>query len=220
MDACVIRLEGWGSGKCEDAIDNAYDVVHGMIFLNDLKSLIHQIMNKSGRKDFRLFFMGYPSFFNTDQEDCERVTFSAWNSRHAGWFAPDFAAQWLYKDLRLKLNNLVAELNNMIRETVDAVNGDLELPSPTVTFIDPNPTFNDHRFCEEGVTEPDSYRRDTWFFLNVWDDFPIGDEAAAADVKDQTAEGQQLGDLSKLLPNATTCRQDLIDAKDSDWNSK
>lgn len=222
MDACVIRLEGLWSGNCDDKINNAYSIMHSMSFLNDLKSLIHQILDKSGRSDFRLFFMGYPSFFNTDQQDCESVTFSVWNPHHApSWGQPDYSNQWLYKEHRLKLNNLVAELNNMIRETVDAVNGDLGLPWPArVTFIDPNPTFNDHRFCEEGVTEPDSGRRDTWFFLNTWNDFPIGDQAAAADVADQTSQGQQLGNLTALLPNPNTCQQDLAKANNNDWNGK
>lgn len=60
------RVGGLAAGNCDDEINKALDIVHGMDFINDFGSVLHQIIDKSGRPDFRIFVMGYPSFFNTD----------------------------------------------------------------------------------------------------------------------------------------------------------
>ncbi|RVX65813.1 hypothetical protein B0A52_10329 [Exophiala mesophila] len=73
-----------------------------------------------------------------------------------------------------------------------------------VTFIDPNPAFNGHRFCEKGgdteVTEPDSSRIDTWFFLSGWPD--------NAPLNAATASGNEVQELDELHAGNLTALSD------------
>lgn len=56
----------------------------------------------------------------------------------------------------------------MLSAAVEGVN--TGLPQQHVWFIDPNPRYDGHRFCEEGVNDPDAARDDTWLFLSGWQD--------------------------------------------------
>ena len=59
----------------------------------------------------------------------------------------------------MQVNNLVTDLNTMLSQVADSVNR--QYPSQRFWFVDPNPIFTGHRFCEIDVTEPDASRLDT-----------------------------------------------------------
>ena len=59
----------------------------------------------------------------------------------------------------MKLNDLIEKLNDVIKAVTEAHGAE---------YVDLDPVFEGHRFCEEGVLEPDPERSATWFFnLNL-----------------------------------------------------
>lgn len=155
------------------------------------------------------------------------MTFSIWNPHHGPW-QPGYSNQWLSKELRLKVNNLVAELNTILSQKVLSVNGEYGLPfPPRVTFIDPNFTYNTHRFCEiddgNEVQEPTDDREDTWFFLSNWKDWPIPDDPEAATSsanEDSQEQQQQLAGNTTALPDPNTCGEVLDFSSNYDWGMR
>ena len=158
------------AGDCDAAIRFAYNKINGRDLFNDIASALHQMIDKSGRDDFKVYQTGYRGFFNQDTDICDYTTFYYWQPGHHAFHR---IGNWAYleKPLRLKLNNLVAELNTMLRQVVDLVNRSYQGSSgQREWFIDPNPVFDGHRFCEADVIEPDSSRMDNYLFLSGWSD--------------------------------------------------
>jgi hypothetical protein len=79
---------------------------------------------------------GYIGLFNHDDTDCDHVF---WNVAN-GWFA---YKQWLTTSLRREFNDLVDELNGIIKSVAE------ELGPWGAIYVDGyNQGFNNHRFCE------------------------------------------------------------------------
>ncbi len=103
---------------------------------------------------------GYPEFFNPDTEYC--------NTHHFGFWPVDTTPPYLTQLLRRQLNSLVTKLNTKIQAAVNNVNGRTAFGD--IRYLDTTPLFVGHRFCEEGVQEPDKNNRNTWFFLMTSND--------------------------------------------------
>jgi lysophospholipase L1-like esterase len=215
LTACVLRVGQFRAGDCNEQVQKAYDMINGRALFNDIASALHQIIDKSGRADFKIYQTGYPAFFNVDTDSCDFTTFYYWQPGHHSFH---LIGNWayLFKDLRLKLNNLVIDLNTMLSQVVDQVNQ--EYPEQRVVFIDPNPAFNGHRFCEKDgnteVTEPDSSRIDTWLFLSGWPDNSLLDSATASGNEAQELRELQAGNTT-ALPDPYICNPTATG--DNDW---
>jgi hypothetical protein len=99
---------------------------------------------------------GYPTFFNAETTACDDYSFGFWPLNK-----PPLTTQ-----LRTSINNLVIQMNNAIQQAVNTVNNNWHATtSPRVIFVNPDSAFDGHRFCEEGVVEPDGNNPNTWFFL-------------------------------------------------------
>ena len=73
-----------------------------------------------------------------------------------------------------ELNELLVKLNSVIQNAVEDANR--QINANQVHFVDVNPRFDNHQWCESNdVHEPDSKRSDTWFFLSGWPDVSVGD---------------------------------------------
>ena len=70
--------------------------------------------------------------------------------------------------MRRQLNFLVTKLNSKIQAAVNNVNGRNAFGD--VRFLDTTPLFVGHRFCEQGVQEPDKNNPNTWIFLMTSND--------------------------------------------------
>lgn len=169
------------------------------------------IADKSGRSDFKIFLTGYPAFFNVDTPSCDYTTFYYYQPDHHGIHRPGNWA-YLYQPLRLQLNNLVSSLNVMLSQVANSVNS--QYPSQKVWFVDPNPRYNGHRFCEDGVTEPDDSRSDTWLFLSAWGDNSLPGTASAQDANNAEMSAVAAGN-STGLPDPNTCSSTL--GQSTDW---
>jgi hypothetical protein len=162
-------------------------------------------LDKSGRRDFQLYVAGYPLFFNEDTSDCDNASFHYWwgaNRPSSDW--PLNRIVYLSKDLRKELDDLVRKLNGIIAAAVEEANA--EHGGVQVYYVDMMGRFSEgnHRWCEDGAKDPDSGRRETWFFLSGWGDVDA-DSIGAESL--ETNELFSQGEIQ--LPDAANCTSDL-----------
>ncbi|KAH8903035.1 SGNH hydrolase [Coniochaeta sp. PMI_546] len=194
---------------CVDAENKARDHMNDMSD-NGLRARLKdgylRILRKSGRRDLNMYVAGYPVFFNEETTDCDQSSFHYLFGGYkppSDW--PFNRIVYLTRDLRKELDDLVRQLNSVIQDAISDAN--TAQGGNQVHFVDVVPAFSDglHRWCEEGVHEPDSSRSDTWFFLSAWPD--AGDpNAAAAEAAELQAMFAQ-GPIA--LPDANSCNTTL-----------
>ncbi|KAF2832441.1 hypothetical protein CC86DRAFT_401206 [Ophiobolus disseminans] len=219
LTACVLRVGQGFAGDCDVALSKANEMIQGRDLRNDVASALQQIMEKSGRTGFKIYVTGYPAFFNVDTLYCDYTTFYYWEPGHHFFHHPgDWA--YLLQERRRKLNNVVMALNRMLLEVVDGVNRNGW--TQRAIFVDPNPQYNGHRFCEKDagrdVREPDEKREDTWLFLSGWPDNSLPGTASAARAIEQERKAISMG------PNKTAGNLDgyglvgaCMDSETHDW---
>jgi hypothetical protein len=134
------------------------------------------------------------------------TTFYQWQPGHHDFHrGPEKVQDWayLYKARRNKLNSLVTSLNSMLQSVANGINQGYS--DQKVWFIDPNPAYDGHRFCEQNAKEPDPARDDTWLFLSAWPDSALPDDPSArinAAIQDVAFKSQP---LEVSLPDDATC---------------
>jgi hypothetical protein len=116
-----------------------------------------------GPSKFQIMVIGYLRFFNADTDQCDNVQFGL------GPGAPPGAPR-MTKSLRNALNALVDKLNGVIRTAVNDINQEFHVNR--FVYVEVNSRFDGHRFCEQGVNEPDRDNTNTWFFHVFGDDSP------------------------------------------------
>ncbi|KAL6808607.1 SGNH hydrolase [Trichoderma camerunense] len=155
MNSCIFRFYSFYSGTCESALRHADKQMASSDFEHRLRLVIMEILDHvrwEKRPWFTITVTGYARFFNADTEECDDYSLGMW------WRGPK-----LKRELRQRMNDMVVDVNNKIRRSVDAINA--AFAEPRVLFVDYDDAFEGHRFCEPGVIEPDYARNETWFFL-------------------------------------------------------
>lgn len=127
---------------CNATISQSRLIIESDYFRQNLEKLIRAIVADM-LPEARLLVTGYAKFFNDKTTQCDRVSFSRTNSENT-----------LTRAKRAELNDLLRLLNHVIKTT--AVDNGAE-------YVDIDAAFEGHRFCEEGVREPDVQRNETWF---------------------------------------------------------
>ena len=148
---CVYELTPFPWSKsCSDQIKDSTSILRDDKWKNTFDALVKTALYKgylSAGPGFKLFVTGYPQFFNEETTQCNNATFSYWPIPHPSY---------LTQDLRKQLNNLAKELNDRIKAVVAQI--------PGVEYVPIDDRFKGHRYCEEGVTEPDPNNPKVWFF--------------------------------------------------------
>ncbi|KAJ5884630.1 mutanase, partial [Penicillium taxi] len=142
-------------------------------FQYQLKEIYKNISTKAGDTEFDLYVTGYPQFFNGDNEDCNYTTFMwGWEHYYSGsfadWLKSDPREVWLTTDVRQEFNDIVQSANQAIEAAVKTAN--TEIGTSVIHYVDVDTSFEGHRWCEEGVHEPDPDNVNTYFFLSGWKD--------------------------------------------------
>ena len=165
---------------------------------------------------------GYVTFFNQNTSLCESSSFRIYNP-HYDDTRKEEGQPFLTMTLRTKLNDVVIALNAMLNRITVSVNADYA-DAQKVVFVDPNPAYAGHRWCEDGVYEPDNDRLDTWLFLSSSPDNNLPDNPLGALESYNHELSQQLAGPSFSLPDPTTCRESLKSSSSSvvgsDWYGK
>jgi hypothetical protein len=104
---------------------------------------------------------GFPRFFNEKTEPCNKVTFV----REAN---PNREPNKEYLEMRQELcaefNKMSDKLNQDIADAV-ALTADRG-----VTWVPIDGVMDGHRFCEEGITEPDQKNNNLWIFHHPYNE--------------------------------------------------
>lgn len=108
-----------------------------------------------------LYQTAYPAFFETWTGQCSDARFLPPYFPYAGPF--------ITIETRDRLNLLGQELNAIIAMWIDELNFSLDAgrsadDASFMRLASQDERYNGHRFCREGVTEPDRDNNQTWFF--------------------------------------------------------
>lgn len=199
MNSCIFRFYSFYSGTCESALLKSEAALASPDFAIRLRLAITEVLDRvqwEKRPWFTVTVTGYARFFNADTDECDDSSFGVW------WRGPK-----LKKKLRRRMNQMVDDVNNKIKISIDAVNAGFT--SPRVYFVDYDAAFEGHRFCEPNVTEPDYARNETWFFLVGG---PDNDNGTSPNV---TATPHDLLPPDSPLIDADTCMEPA--QRSGDW---
>ena len=221
LTACVLWVGGYWAGDCDTEIAKAYEVLANPDLAAGIASALTEIISKNGEKGFKIYMTGYVTFFNETTSLCESSSFRIYNPHYDSTHKEE-GQPFLTMALRKKLNDVVMALNAMLNRITDSVNSNYA-DAQKVVFVDPNPAYAGHRWCEEGVYEPDNDRLDTWLFLSSSPDNNLPDNPRGALESYEHEMSQQLAGPNFSLPDPTTCRESPTNsnsAVDSDWYGK
>jgi lysophospholipase L1-like esterase len=155
-------------GNCQSALNTARGNLYEGTFYNDYFPMINSMISKlnwcpasEGRTRaqdcFTLVYQtAYPSFFESYTTQCDSVG-----------FVPYIGGPTVTQALRSTLNQLGQELNTMLAYYIANINYDQRADHTIADFMqfaDQGERYAGHRFCREGVTEPDRNNPNTWFF--------------------------------------------------------
>ena len=141
LNECIYQ---WAPlGTCEKELERSRRLIESSRFVEGYARMVKLGLQRMKPKA-RLLVTGYATFFNDETTNCDNVTFSVTNPE-----------QFLTRQLRRGLNDLVKMLNHVIRSAAEASGAE---------YVDFDEIFKGHRFCEDGVSEPNNSRSDTWFF--------------------------------------------------------
>ena len=221
LTACVLWVGGHWAGDCDTEIAKAYGLLASPGLSAGIASALKQIIDKNGVKAFQIYMTGYVTFFNENTSLCESSSFRIYNP-HYDDTGKEEGQPFLTTALRTKLNDVVKALNAILSRITDTVNS-YYTDAQKIVFVDPNPAYAGHRWCEDGVYEPDNDRLDTWLFLSSSPDNDLANSPLGALESYKHELSQQLAGPKFSLPDLNTCRESLttrIPMVGSDWYGK
>lgn len=149
---CVLQF--FKNNPCDQQITRSRGILESDKFYNSLDYVVKNALIrgiKAAGPGFKLFVTGYAQFWNEDSDQCDSACFSYWDPKCEN-------SEKLTKDLRQRLNQLAKDLNQKIQDVVK------NNEQWAVEYADYDAEFSGHRFCEEGITEPDNNNPNIWFF--------------------------------------------------------
>ncbi|KAK6065946.1 esterase family protein [Seiridium cupressi] len=207
----TVYLGSQNRAYCTDAKTKAYNMMSdtsesGLRY--KLTQAYISTLNKANKDDFHLYVTGYPSFFNYDTSDCQYSSFHYWWGGYNPTSDPVLnRIVYLTEDLRLEIDDLVDTLNQLLEYAVEDAND--QWGSDQVHFVSMNPSWDGHRWCEDGVHEPDSSAANTWFFLSAWPDVTADGSADQSSAEEASEAAAIVSAGSVSLPDASTCNGTL-----------
>jgi hypothetical protein len=156
--------------KCNSARAHSRSLMCGKDFhARYFKVLNHLITEKfNWRPDTYdtsvIYHTSYMQFFDDYTEQCDSASFLEMNP----------VAPYMKQELRRTLNHVVQEMNEVLQYWIDLKNGPvtkyISRDREVRTFVSPVHWVNvdwrymDHRFCRDGVKEPNREDTNTWFW--------------------------------------------------------
>lgn len=177
-----------GTGQCVIALNDAMNYITNGL-QQDLINTINDILadtNVKSNPDFLLYLTGYAQFFGTE--------YDPWCNNQAWNVAGVSPTPYLSPQLRTAFNDCVSKVNGIYRDTV------VQQFSGKVRFIDLDPGFQGHRFCEPGMNYDDQFNTDTHFDkVYLWNlNWPwqvASDPSQATDQSSTQVDQQKAQDL-------------------------
>ncbi|QKX57197.1 uncharacterized protein TRUGW13939_04305 [Talaromyces rugulosus] len=219
LDRCVYRfydLKGCGGctpsatfNDCSDDCDKAMVALEhrmkGQDFIPSFGRAINAIFQSAPTT--HLFVTGYPAFWNAETDACDKVSFK--------FGCINNPVLPLIKRRRKRMNDLTCKLNGIIERVVKATSPPA---GGSIHYVDVDPYFEGHRFCEEGVSEPSYRNSDIWFYpfeYSTGNTFTLSADSQIASVGDDCSaiweDNGDAGDYFSCALNNATASGDSID---------
>jgi hypothetical protein len=128
---CVLHPQ---TPSCIDAIAEAKNILENEIQQTLLGA--YQELQRRIIPEAHVLVIGYAQFWNAVTDQCDEAD---WGILKSGK---------MDKARRDNMNKLTLQMNEKIEAAVNQLGGSRFI------FINPDPFFEGHRFCEEGITEP------------------------------------------------------------------
>lgn len=207
LTACVLWVGGYWAGDCDTEVAKANEILASSNLSTNITLALKEIIERNGNDAFKVYMTGYVTFFNETTPLCESSSFRIY-SPHYDTTHKEKGQPWLTTAVRIQLNDIVRSLNKMLSHIADSINA-YYANSPRVVFVDPNPAYAGHRWCEDGVREPDNDRLDTWLFLSSSPDNSIPENPSGASESYDQEQSDQVAGPTFSLPDPTTCKKTL-----------
>ena len=207
MTACILWVGGYWAGDCDTEVAKANELLASPNLTANITDVLKEIIDKNRNDAFKIYMTGYVTFFNETTPLCESSSFRIYNP-HYDATHKEKGQPWLTKALRKQMNDVVVALNTMLNHVTASVNAHYS-NTRRVVFVDPNPAYDGHRWCEDGVYEPDNDRLNTWLFLSGTPDNNLPETPFGASESYHQEQLEQLAGPSFALPDPTTCRETL-----------
>ncbi|KAL8791624.1 MAG: hypothetical protein Q9195_005773 [Heterodermia aff. obscurata] len=143
LNYCIFQFTS--GTTCDDQLQDSSNQIENDLPAK-LDSTILAILNQADNSNFKLYMTGYAGFWNNETTQCNDVSFNFWETKPA-----DRAN--LTQELRTTMNTMLTSLNSQISAAASRAN-DHDLRAPVV-FVDYSPSFAGHRYCDDGIPEPD-----------------------------------------------------------------
>jgi lysophospholipase L1-like esterase len=143
LSACIYQFYMAAEDACAQAIDQArMRIASETELYHNTSLLLTAAKQKMNPHHSLVYYTGYATFFGTDDDACDNVTWAVWKD-------VEWQKQYLTRELRGTLNHMVHDVNRILERAVaDA--------GPGVRFIDYDAEIRQSRgrYCESGVVEP------------------------------------------------------------------
>ncbi|KAI9842461.1 MAG: hypothetical protein M1837_007130 [Sclerophora amabilis] len=152
VNSCI--YEFFPLRTCEDQLAHSLNIIRSPDLSAQLDKTIGTITAKGQEaqgESFKLYVTGYPEFFNAETDECSNISWSIW----PGWPG---SQQKITKELRRAINVMGNELTEVLLQAVE------KHQDQGAVFVPWNDVLDGHRFCEEGVVQPEVDNPDVWLF--------------------------------------------------------
>jgi hypothetical protein len=138
-----------GTTDCDSALAAGTNIVNTQIQGKLLST--YQALQQKMTSSAHVLVIGYTQFWNADTDQCDSADWGVLRSN------------LMTKDKRQAMNTLSISMNQKIEAAVSQLN------DPRFKFVNPDPFFEGHRFCEDGITEPQQEGQDREdLFIHEW----------------------------------------------------
>jgi hypothetical protein len=219
---CIIETHVPGGGPpfrtCDEQKTHSWSLIRDQTLVTRISDLIGKIVataraGQAGNK-FKLYVTRYGQFFNNETTLCNDIAFA----RTANPNPDNKPHNNMTRQLRTEFNEMSLGLNAATKEAValHAQDG--------VKYVDIDAILAGHRFCEEGIKEPDQHNPNFWLFhypYNENDNSVIGTTGPDYTSVLQATNAKVFGgqSISQLSQQYSSARQvDDAFCSANDWN--
>ena len=192
LSNCIYQFYMSAEDSCQQAMNEARTrIANETELYHNITLLIEAAKPKMNHSHGVIYYTGYAGFFGTDDETCDNVTWAVWKD-------VEWTKQYLKRELRKELNDMVHNVNTILQKAVKSA-------GPNIRFIDYDAQIEAARgrYCEKGVLEPNPNRLGLTFY--EWNTVDTGENKTALqnqtgeDVPKHSFQGDIAKDINKTL---------------------
>ena len=166
---------------CSSHLNYTESLLSSPFLLHQLIDTYTQILKTARNPDFKLVVTSYSRFFNEKTEICDNKYI--------------FYGRYLTREFRRRINNMVTDLNLVIKIAVSIVQLNLIFNNDTkmIFFEDWDVLLEGHRFCELDEKGGPALWGDAWFFTIYGEDLLPAPDPDPGKNGSVISNGQELG---------------------------